>query len=145
MESDSANYKEADTETDNPVISVMVSAMSVQVYRVTVADQEPNLCQIGSETSSKQSMNTSKQSMTPLVMMTAGGVFVGGGDDQPGPRGQLDSSQSRERFVEPGHRVYSKNVTDHTSNGLPLAVGPYAAGSAIPEAGAYSSGMVSDC
>ena len=36
----------------------MVSAISVQVYRVTVADQEPNLCQIGSETSSKQSMNT---------------------------------------------------------------------------------------
>lgn len=58
MESDSANYKEADTETDNPVISVMVSAMSVQVYRVTVADQEQNLCQIGSEMSSKQSMNT---------------------------------------------------------------------------------------
>jgi hypothetical protein len=85
------------------------------------------------------------QTRAPLVMMTAGGVFVGGGDDQPGPRGQLDNSQSRERFVEPGQRVYSKNVTDHTSNGLPLAVGPNAAGSAIPEAGAYSSGMVSDC
>ena len=60
------------------------------------------------------------QTRAPLVMMTAGGVFVGGGDDQPGPRGQLDSSHSRERFVEPRQRVYSKNVTDHTSNGLPL-------------------------
>ena len=39
------------------MISVMVSAISVQVYRVTVEDREPNLCH-SSKMSSKQSMNT---------------------------------------------------------------------------------------